>query len=99
MAARSDRYVRDWVLVADAGAAAAVRETADRFGWDAVTEPLSAAPAAPRAAPAEGLRFAEPLRVRLTARSAARPPDAADIVRALAGRADVWLDDGRTLNG
>jgi hypothetical protein len=84
--------------VADAGAAAAVREVADRLGWDAATEPLTEGPASTRAQPPEGLRFADPLRVRLTARAGARPPDAADVVRALAGRADVWLDDGRSLN-
>lgn len=91
--------MRGWVLVADERAAAAVREAADRFGWDAVTEPLSDAPSVARPAPEGARRFADPLRVRLTAREAARPPDAADIVRALAGRADVWLDDGRALNG
>jgi plasmid stabilization system protein ParE len=86
------------VLVADAGAAAAVREVADRLGWDTEVEPLSDAPAAVRPAPPEGLRFADPLRVRLLPRRAQRDADAADIVRALAGRADVWLDDGRALD-
>jgi hypothetical protein len=36
--------------------------------------------------------------VRLIARDGGRAPDAAEVIRALAGRSDVWLDDGRALD-
>lgn len=98
MTVESRRYAHAHVLAADAGAAAAAVAAADRLGWDAEVEPLTDGPAPARAAPPEGLRFADPLRVRLSARDGSRAPDAGDIVRALAGRADVWLDDGRALD-
>lgn len=92
--ATEDRYARGWVLAADAAAAEAVRAAADGLGWDSAVEPLSDPPPDRPAAP-EGQRFADPLRVRLSERPGSREPDAGDIVRVLAGRADVWLDDGR----
>jgi hypothetical protein len=98
MTSDARRYARGHVLAADAGAARAAIDAADRRGWDARVETLTGGPAPTRAEPIEGLRFAEPLRVRLLARDAADEPDAGDIVRALAGRADVWLDDGRALD-
>ncbi|MFJ6651331.1 hypothetical protein ACIQLJ_00875 [Microbacterium sp. NPDC091313] len=92
------RYARGHLLAADAGAARAVQLAADRLGWDVTVETLTGGPAPARTAAVEGIRFADPLRVRLTAREGEREPDAADVLRALAGRADVWLDDGRALH-
>lgn len=93
------RYARGHLLAADAGAARAVELAAADLGWDTAVETLTGGPAPVRAAPVEGVRFADPLRVRLVAREGAREPDAAVVLRALAGRADVWLDDGRALHG
>jgi hypothetical protein len=93
------RYARGHLLAADAGAAREAQRVADRLGWDAEVETLTGGPAAVRATPVAGVRFAEPLRVRLTARDGEREPDAAEVLRALAGRVEVWLDDGRALHG
>jgi len=98
MTADARRYARGHVLAADAGAAADVREVADRRGWDVEVEALTGGAAPVRAEIVEGIRFAEPLRVRLIARDGGRAPDAAEVIRALAGRSDVWLDDGRALD-
>ncbi len=99
MSTDSRRYARGHVLAAGAPAIDAVRDAAARRGWDVAVETLTGAPAGDGPGPVEGTRFVDPVRIRLLSREAPGEPDAGEIVRALARRADVWLDDGRALAG
>ncbi|QEW02015.1 hypothetical protein [Microbacterium lushaniae] len=80
------------LLAEDEAAVAAIVAEADRRGWDAVTEPLGeiASPGAPAFPPA--------VRVRLTARPGAAPPDARVLARALRTVPGVLLDETRRLH-